>query len=95
VKGKEALLRVYQVLRPGQEPKVFGADEFKDASEEKHHFEPVPAPPKVAGYAPVDPSGKVAERPEADTPNLEAPARPPFATQPSHRGATNREVESC
>jgi hypothetical protein len=28
----------------------------------------VPAPPKVAGYAPVDPSGKVAELTEADTP---------------------------
>jgi adenylate cyclase len=68
VKGKESLLRVYQVLRPGQEPKVFGAGDFKDASEEKHHFEPVAAPPKVAGYAPVDPSGKVAELTESSDP---------------------------
>jgi adenylate cyclase len=68
VKGKEALLRVYQVLRPGQEPKVFEAGAFKDASEEKHHFEPVPAPPKVAGYAPVDPTGKVATLTEEEAP---------------------------
>ncbi|MBI5156851.1 MAG: adenylate/guanylate cyclase domain-containing protein [Acidimicrobiia bacterium] len=55
VKGKEALLRVYQVLRPGQEPKVFAADAVTSAGDEKHHFEPVAAPPKVAGYAPVEP----------------------------------------
>jgi adenylate cyclase len=61
VKGKEALLRVYQVLRPGQEPKIFGADDVTHAGEEKHHFEPVAAPPKVAGYAPVEPRPGVPE----------------------------------
>jgi len=64
VKGKEALLRVYQVLRPGQEPKVFGADAVTSAGDEKHHFEPVAAPPKVAGYAPVEPRPVA---PEADS----------------------------
>lgn len=60
VKGKEALLRVFQVLRPGQEPKVFGDDAVTDADGTKHHFEATPAPPKVAGYSPVEPKGKVA-----------------------------------
>ncbi len=60
VKGKEAVLRVYQVLRPGQEPKVFHADAVTDTTEEKGHFQAVAAPPKVAGYAPVEPKGKVA-----------------------------------
>jgi len=61
VKGKEALLRVYQVLRPGQEPKVFAADAVTAADGEKHHFEAAPAPPKVGGYAPVEPGGAVAD----------------------------------
>jgi adenylate cyclase len=61
VKGKEALLQVYQVLRPGQEPKIFGADDVTHAGEEKHHFEPVAAPAKVAGYAPVEPRPAVPE----------------------------------
>jgi hypothetical protein len=60
VKGKEAVLRVYQVLRPGQEPKLFEHGAVTDTTIEKGHFEPVAAPPKVAGYAPVEPKGKVA-----------------------------------
>ncbi len=60
VKGKEAVLRVYQVLRPGQEPKLFEHGAVTDTTEEKGHFQPVAAPPKVAGYAPVEPKGKVA-----------------------------------
>ncbi len=55
VKGKSLPLRVFQVLRPGQEPKVFIEGDVLDLTEEKGHFEPVPAPPKVAGYAPVEP----------------------------------------
>lgn len=56
VKGKAKLLSVFQVLRPGQEPKAFAAHETVDASEDKGHFQPVVAPPKVAGYAPVEPA---------------------------------------
>lgn len=66
VKGKEALLRVYQVLRPGQEPKVFAADAVTAAGEEKHHFEAAPAPPKAAGYSPVEPRSAGAEADKAD-----------------------------
>ena len=66
VKGKEAVLRVFQVLRPGQEPKVFEHGEVTDTTVEKGHFQPVAAPPKVAGYAPVEPKGKVAATAEDD-----------------------------
>ena len=69
VKGKTELLRVMQVLRPGQEAKVFEEGAFTDASEEKGAFQPEApsgeksqdAPPKVAGYAPVEPSGDDAD----------------------------------
>jgi adenylate cyclase len=56
VKGKANLLRVFQVLRPGQEAKAFDADATTDAEEEKGAFQAVAAPPKAAGYAPVEPS---------------------------------------
>ncbi|HSM02544.1 MAG TPA: adenylate/guanylate cyclase domain-containing protein [Acidimicrobiia bacterium] len=71
VKGKTELLRVMQVLREGQEAKVFEEGAFTDASEEKGAFQPpdwgkgeeksLEAPPKVAGYAPVEPRDEGAE----------------------------------
>ena len=61
VKGKARLLRVFQVLRPGQEPKVFAEGQTIDAEEHKGQFQPVAAPPKAAGYAPVEPVGVAAE----------------------------------
>lgn len=57
VKGKVEPLQVFQVLRTGQEAKTFGEGETLDATEDKGHFEPVPEPPKAAGYAPVEPRG--------------------------------------
>jgi adenylate cyclase len=60
VKGKVEPLAVFQVLRAGQTAKVFGEGETLDATEDKGHFEPalqpVPEPPKAAGYAPVEPA---------------------------------------
>jgi adenylate cyclase len=67
VKGKELPLRVFQLLRPGQEAKVFAEGHVIDATEEKGHFEPVPAPPKVAGYAPVEPAAAPASAPASDS----------------------------
>jgi len=71
VKGKTELLRVMQVLRPGQEAKEFDEGEFLDASEEKGAFQTADkpkadeksqeAPPKVAGYAPVEPKDEGAD----------------------------------
>jgi adenylate cyclase len=74
VKGKEEVLRVFQVLREGQEAKVFDEDAVTDTTEEKGAFQAPEqtektektektqeAPPKVAGYAPVEP------RPEEPT----------------------------
>ena len=55
VKGKAQPLKVFQVLREGQEAKEFAEDAVLDATEEKGRFEPVKAPPKAAGYAPVEP----------------------------------------
>jgi hypothetical protein len=52
VKGKTLPLRVYQVLREGQEPGHFEEDALLEASDEKGHFE---APrTKAAGYAPIE-----------------------------------------
>jgi len=77
VKGKALPLRVFQVLRPGQEAKAFTAGETLDATEEKGHFEPelapVPEPPKAAGYAPVEPA---ATKPEG---SVIGPAEDPGA----------------
>ena len=77
VKGKTELLRVVQVLREGQEPKVFEEGAFTDASEEKGAFQASDkgkpkqeeeqtqdAPPKVAGYAPVEPRDAESEAAE-------------------------------
>lgn len=72
VKGKEEVLRVFQVLREGQEAKVFDEHAVTDTTEEKGAFQAPKAakpeeektqeaPPKVAGYAPVEP------RPEEPT----------------------------
>jgi hypothetical protein len=56
VKGKTEVLRVFQVLREGQEPKVFEEGAITDTTEEKGAFQATQeAPPKVAGYAPVEP----------------------------------------
>jgi adenylate cyclase len=58
VKGKTLPLRVYQVLREGQEPGHFEEEALLEAGDEKGHFE---APrTKAAGYAPIEPT---AERP--------------------------------
>ncbi|HEX2029852.1 MAG TPA: adenylate/guanylate cyclase domain-containing protein, partial [Actinomycetota bacterium] len=71
VKGKRELLKIFEVLRPGQEAKVFEEGATTEAHDEKAHFEggeePVPsgdgakepavveAPGKAAGYAPIEP----------------------------------------
>lgn len=59
VKGKTEVLRVVQVLREGQQPKVFDPDAVTDATEAKGAFQAPEktqdAPPNVAGYAPVEP----------------------------------------
>ena len=69
VKGKTEVLRVFQVLREGQEAKVFEEGAFTDTTEEKGAFQTADkkqevtqeAPPKVAGYAPVEPRPDAAE----------------------------------
>ncbi|HET9248936.1 MAG TPA: hypothetical protein VFP13_03215 [Actinomycetota bacterium] len=60
------MLRVFQVLRTGQEPKVSDAGHALDAEEDKGAFQPVVAPPTAAGYAPVEPVGAPAE-PSSET----------------------------
>jgi hypothetical protein len=40
---------------------VFAASDTIDAEEHKGRFQPVPEPPKAAGYAPVEPVGAAAE----------------------------------
>jgi adenylate cyclase len=67
VKGKRAPLRIFQVLRPGQEPKVFDVTVVIEPEEEKAKYQPArrsepepeatpqPAPAKAAGYAPIEP----------------------------------------
>ena len=54
VKGKVEVLKVYQVLREGQEAATFEEDAQIEATEDKGHFE---APrTKAAGYAPIEPA---------------------------------------
>ena len=65
VKGKAEPLKVFQVLREGQEAVEVREGEVTVAVEEKGHFEPAvqetqEAPVKVAGYAPVEPLPEVA-----------------------------------
>src|SRR5437763_1133076 len=63
VKGKAEPLKVFQVLREGQEAVEVREGDVTVAVEEKGHFEPAAAPAsatqqapvKVAGYAPVEP----------------------------------------
>jgi len=58
VKGKAQALRVFQVLREGQEAELFTEEAQLDATEDKGHFE-VPRA-KAAGYAPIEPAQPVA-----------------------------------
>ena len=58
VKGKAQTLRVFQVLREGQEAELFTEEAQLDATEDKGHFE-VPRT-KAAGYAPIEPAQPVA-----------------------------------
>jgi adenylate cyclase len=54
VKGKTLPLKVYQVLREGQEPGPFEEDALLEAGDEKGRFE---APrTEAAGYAPIEPA---------------------------------------
>jgi adenylate cyclase len=55
VKGKTLPLKVYQVLREGQEPQQFEEDALLEAGEEKGRFE-LPRT-EAAGYAPIEPAG--------------------------------------
>jgi adenylate cyclase len=65
VKGKREPLRIYQVLRPGQEAKTFEEGAVTEAHDEKAKYQPArrsepvripePAPAKAAGYAPIEP----------------------------------------
>jgi adenylate cyclase len=54
VKGKAKPLRVFQVLREGQEAPEVMEGAVVEYSEEKGHFEQT-APAKAAGYAPIEP----------------------------------------
>ena len=54
VKGKAKPLRVFQVLRQGQEAPEVMEGAVVEYSEEKGHFEQT-APAKAAGYAPIEP----------------------------------------
>jgi adenylate cyclase len=54
VKGKAKPLRVFQVLREGQEATEIMEGAVVEYSEEKGHFEQT-APAKAAGYAPTEP----------------------------------------
>jgi adenylate cyclase len=54
VKGKAKPLRVFQVLREGQEATEVIEGAVLEYSEEKGHFEQT-APAKAAGYAPIEP----------------------------------------
>jgi adenylate cyclase len=65
VKGKREPLRIFQVLRPGQEAKTFEEGAVTEAHDEKAKYQPArrsepvripePAPAKAAGYAPIEP----------------------------------------
>jgi adenylate cyclase len=65
VKGKVKPLRVFQVLREGQEAPGFAEGATLDATEDKGHFEPVPEPEESGGYKPSAPAG---EREGAEAP---------------------------
>ncbi len=54
VKGKAKPLRVFQILREGQEAPEVMEGAVVEYSEEKGHFEQT-APAKAAGYAPIEP----------------------------------------
>jgi adenylate cyclase len=68
VKGKREPLRIFQVLRPGQEAKTFEEGAVTEAHDEKAKYQPArrsepvripePAPAKAAGYAPIEPRPK-------------------------------------
>jgi hypothetical protein len=72
VKGKAQPLRVFQVLREGQEAERFAEGAQLEVSDEKGQFE-VPRTKvaglrtKVAGYAPIEPAQRLAG-PEDRTP---------------------------
>ena len=63
VKGKREPLRIFQVLRPGQEAKTFDEGAVTEAHDEKAKYQPArrselerePASAKAAGYAPIEP----------------------------------------
>jgi adenylate cyclase len=65
VKGKVQLIRVFQVLRRGQEAERFAEDAQLEVSEEKGRFEAPSS--KAAGYAPIEPARPLAG-PEDRTP---------------------------
>jgi adenylate cyclase len=66
VKGKSRPLRVFQVLRAGQEPRLLVPGEVMDATEEKGHFEPATSPasttPEAERYVEVTSSPDGDER---------------------------------
>jgi adenylate cyclase len=66
VKGKARPLRVFQVLREGQEAVEVIEGAVLEYSEEKGHFEQT-APAKAAGYAPIEPRAE--EEPLPDVPS--------------------------
>jgi len=87
VKGKAKPLRVFQVLREGQEAAVFEAGVTLDATEEKGHFEPAPAAAVAAepagdGEAEVvqAPSKAAGYAPVEPVPGANAAERDPNAT---------------
>jgi adenylate cyclase len=62
VKGKMAPLRVFQVLREGQEPAEVIEGAVLEYLEEKGSFEQT-APAKAAGYAPIEPRSEPQDEP--------------------------------
>ena len=67
VKGKAKPLRVYQVLREGQESAEVIEGAVLEYSEEKGHFEQT-APAKAAGYAPIEPRQVEESAPDSPSP---------------------------
>jgi adenylate cyclase len=66
VKGKTLPIKVYQVLREGQEPGRFEGDALLESTEDKGHFE---APrTKAAGYAPIEPAADRSGEPAGSEP---------------------------
>ena len=72
VKGKAKPLRVFQVLREGQEVAVFEEGAMLDATEEKGHFEPAPA---AAAPEPVPAEAVAASDGDGQPEVVEAPSR--------------------